>query len=55
MQVRAYAGMVMLGRWMLWQFTCAGSSNQTWTFTASSAAAGKFLIKSVGTGLCVSD
>jgi rhamnogalacturonan endolyase len=29
--------------------------NQLWTFSASSAATGKYLIKSVATGLCVSD
>jgi ricin-type beta-trefoil lectin protein len=39
----------------LWQYTCGGGGNQTWTFTPSSAASGKYLIKSVGTGLCVSD
>jgi hypothetical protein len=39
----------------LWQYTCGGSSNQTWTFTASTAASGKYVIKSVGTGLCISD
>src|SRR5688572_25021979 len=39
----------------LWQWTCGSSANQTWTFTASSAASGKYLIRSVATGLCVSD
>ncbi|MCP2322127.1 pectate lyase [Hamadaea flava] len=39
----------------LWQWTCGASTNQTWTFTASTAAAGKYIIKSVATGLCVSD
>jgi hypothetical protein len=39
----------------LQQWGCAGSSNQTWTLAASTAAAGKFLVKSAATGLCVSD
>lgn len=39
----------------LWQYTCGGSTNQTWTFTASTAAAGKYLVKSASSGLCLSD
>ncbi|MER7281012.1 pectinesterase family protein [Dactylosporangium sp. NPDC000244] len=39
----------------LWQYTCGVSTNQQWTFTASSAAAGKFVVKSVSSGLCLSD
>ncbi|GIH16804.1 hypothetical protein Raf01_49760 [Rugosimonospora africana] len=39
----------------LWQYTCGTSTNQQWTFTASSAASGKYLVKSVSSGLCLSD
>ncbi|BEL02717.1 hypothetical protein Q0Z83_009080 [Actinoplanes sichuanensis] len=39
----------------LWQWTCGAGANQTWSLTASTAAAGKFLIKSAVNGLCVSD
>ncbi|WP_238010441.1 RICIN domain-containing protein [Dactylosporangium sp. AC04546] len=41
----------------LQQWGCGDGTktNQQWTFTASSAAAGKYLIKNVATGLCVSD
>ncbi|MFF5082787.1 pectinesterase family protein [Actinoplanes sp. NPDC000266] len=39
----------------LWQWTCGASANQTWSLTASSAAAGKYLIKSAANGLCVSN
>jgi hypothetical protein len=39
----------------LWQYTCGGSSNQTWILTASTAASGKYLAKSVSSGLCLSD
>jgi pectin methylesterase-like acyl-CoA thioesterase len=39
----------------LWLWTCGGSANQTWQFTASSAASGKYLIKSAANGLCVSN
>ncbi|GAA1595723.1 pectinesterase family protein [Actinoplanes couchii] len=39
----------------LWQWTCGASANQTWTFTASTAAPGKYLIRSAANGLCVSD
>jgi pectin methylesterase-like acyl-CoA thioesterase len=39
----------------LWQWTCGASANQTWSFTASAAASGKFLIKSALNGLCVSN
>ncbi|MFB9180362.1 pectinesterase family protein [Dactylosporangium sucinum] len=41
----------------LQQWGCGDGTktNQLWTFTASSAAAGKYLIKNVATGLCVSD
>jgi ricin-type beta-trefoil lectin protein len=39
----------------LWQWTCGASVNQTWSFTASAAASGKFLIKSVLSGLRVSN
>ncbi len=39
----------------LWQYTCGNSANQQWTFTASSAAAGKYVVKSVSSGLCLSD
>ncbi|MFI5933830.1 pectinesterase family protein [Actinoplanes sp. NPDC051494] len=41
----------------LQQYGCGDGTktNQLWTFTASTAAAGKFLVKSVASGLCVSD
>ncbi|GAA1556364.1 hypothetical protein GCM10009827_091560 [Dactylosporangium maewongense] len=39
----------------LWQYTCGVSTNQQWTFTASSAAAGKYVVKSVSSALCLSD
>nr|BFE60553.1 hypothetical protein GCM10020063_050790 [Dactylosporangium thailandense] len=41
----------------LQQYGCGDGTktNQLWTFTASTAAAGKYLVKSVATGLCVSD
>jgi pectate lyase len=41
----------------LQQYGCGDGTkvNQLWTFTASSAAAGKYLVKSVATGLCISD
>ncbi|GIH11066.1 hypothetical protein Rhe02_91330 [Rhizocola hellebori] len=39
----------------LWQWTCGASSNQTWSFTASTAASGKYLIRSASSGLCASD
>ncbi|HTJ31873.1 MAG TPA: RICIN domain-containing protein [Dactylosporangium sp.] len=41
----------------LQQYGCGDGTktNQLWTFTASSAASGKFLAKSVATGLCISD
>ncbi|GGM55216.1 RICIN domain-containing protein [Dactylosporangium sucinum] len=41
----------------LQQWGCGDGTktNQLWTFTASSAAAGKYLIKNAATGLCVSD
>ncbi|WP_304524605.1 RICIN domain-containing protein [Dactylosporangium sp. AC04546] len=41
----------------LQQWGCGDGTktNQLWTFTASTAAAGKYLIKNVATGLCVSD
>ncbi|MBB2949226.1 hypothetical protein FB565_009031 [Actinoplanes lutulentus] len=41
----------------LQQYGCGDGlkTNQLWTFAASSAAAGKFLIKSVASGLCISD
>ncbi|WP_426511312.1 RICIN domain-containing protein [Dactylosporangium sp. McL0621] len=39
----------------LWQWTCGASANQTWQLTASTAAAGKYLIKSAASNLCVSD
>jgi hypothetical protein len=40
----------------LQQYGCGDGTkvNQLWTFTASAAAAGKFLVKSVATGLCLS-
>ena len=41
----------------LQQYGCGDGTktNQQWTFTASSATAGKYLIKNVASGLCVSD
>ncbi|MET7401946.1 RICIN domain-containing protein [Dactylosporangium sp. NPDC005572] len=41
----------------LQQWGCGDGTktNQQWTFTASSAAPGKFLIRNVSTGLCVGD
>ncbi len=41
----------------LQQYGCGDGTktNQLWTFTASSAASGKYLVKSVATGLCISD
>ncbi|MFC4071092.1 rhamnogalacturonan lyase family protein [Actinoplanes subglobosus] len=41
----------------LQQYGCGDGTktNQLWTFTASTAATGKFLVKSVATGLCVSN
>ncbi|MFI9847705.1 RICIN domain-containing protein [Nonomuraea sp. NPDC051941] len=41
----------------LQQWGCGDGSktNQQWTFTPSSAASGKYLVKSVATGLCVSN
>ncbi|BCY09055.1 pectinesterase family protein [Actinoplanes sp. L3-i22] len=41
----------------LQQYSCgdATKNNQLWTFTASTAASGKYLVKSVATGMCVSD
>ncbi|MFB9451261.1 RICIN domain-containing protein [Dactylosporangium vinaceum] len=41
----------------LQQYGCGDGTkvNQLWTFTASAVAAGKYVIKSVATGLCVSD
>ncbi|GIF23460.1 pectinesterase [Actinoplanes tereljensis] len=41
----------------LQQYSCgdATKNNQLWTFTASAAAAGKYQIKSVASGLCISD
>jgi len=41
----------------LQQYGCGDGTktNQLWTFTASSAASGKYLVKSVASGLCVSD
>ncbi|MFC7533053.1 RICIN domain-containing protein [Actinoplanes sp. GCM10030250] len=41
----------------LQQYGCGDGlkANQLWTFAASSAAAGKFLVKSVATGLCLSN
>ncbi|GIE95469.1 pectate lyase family protein [Paractinoplanes rishiriensis] len=38
----------------LQQYGCGTGTNQLWTFAASTAAAGKYLVKSVATGLCVS-
>ena len=37
------------------QSACSGAADQTWTFTASTAAAGKYTITNSGTGLCVSN
>jgi hypothetical protein len=39
----------------LWQWTCGASANQTWSFTVSTAASGKYLIKSALNGLCISN
>ncbi|XVV09849.1 RICIN domain-containing protein [Actinoplanes sp. CA-131856] len=41
----------------LQQYGCGDGlkTNQLWTFAASTAASGKFLVKSVATGLCVSN
>jgi pectinesterase len=41
----------------LQQYGCGDGTktNQLWTFTASTATPGKYLVKSVATGLCVSD
>jgi pectate lyase len=41
----------------LQQYGCGDGTktNQLWTFTASSAASGKYLVKSVASGLCISD
>ncbi|MBW6440383.1 RICIN domain-containing protein [Actinoplanes hulinensis] len=41
----------------LQQYSCgdATKNNQLWTFTASTAASGKFLVKSVASGLCISN
>ncbi|GAA0461084.1 rhamnogalacturonan lyase [Actinoplanes capillaceus] len=41
----------------LQQYGCgdATKNNQLWTFTASTAASGKFLVKSVASGLCISN
>jgi pectate lyase len=41
----------------LQQYGCGDGTktNQLWTFTASSAASGKYLVKSVVSGLCISD
>jgi pectinesterase len=41
----------------LQQYGCGDGTkiNQLWTVTASTAAAGKYLVKSAATGLCVSD
>ena len=41
----------------LQQYGCGDGTktNQLWTFTASTAASGKYLVKSVVSGLCVSD
>ena len=41
----------------LQQYGCGDGTktNQLWTFTASSATTGKYLVKSVATGLCISD
>ncbi|WP_368857808.1 RICIN domain-containing protein, partial [Nonomuraea sp. MG754425] len=41
----------------LQQWGCGdgAKANQQWSFSASSAASGKFLVRSVATGLCVSN
>jgi pectate lyase len=41
----------------LQQYGCGDGTktNQLWTFTASGAASGKYLVKSVASGLCISD
>jgi pectate lyase len=41
----------------LQQYGCGdgAKANQRWTFTASGATAGKFLVKNVASGLCISD
>ncbi|MEU4159208.1 RICIN domain-containing protein [Actinoplanes sp. NPDC026670] len=41
----------------LQQYGCGDGlkTNQLWTFAASTAASGKFLVKSVATGLCISN
>ncbi|KUL23950.1 RICIN domain-containing protein [Actinoplanes awajinensis] len=41
----------------LQQYSCGDNTknNQLWTFTASTAATGKYLVKSVATGLCLSN
>ena len=41
----------------LQQYGCGDGTktNQLWTFTASTAAAGKYLVKSAATGLCISN
>ncbi|WP_426503551.1 RICIN domain-containing protein [Dactylosporangium sp. McL0621] len=41
----------------LQQYGCGDGTktNQLWTFTASTAASGKYLVKSVASGLCISD
>ncbi|BCY08971.1 arabinofuranosidase catalytic domain-containing protein [Actinoplanes sp. L3-i22] len=41
----------------LQQYGCGDGtkSNQLWTFTASTTASGKYLVKSVASGLCISD
>ncbi|MBV1850747.1 pectinesterase family protein [Catellatospora tritici] len=39
----------------LQQWGCAAQTNQLWTFTASSAASGKYLVVSAATAQCVSD
>src|SRR5262249_18787362 len=41
----------------LQQYSCgdATKNNQLWTFTASAAASGKYVVKSVASGLCLSD
>ncbi|WP_050795834.1 RICIN domain-containing protein [Parafrankia sp. EUN1f] len=39
----------------LWQWSCHAGTNQTWKFSSSSAAAGKYLVRSVSSGLCMSN
>ncbi|GAA3269318.1 RICIN domain-containing protein [Dactylosporangium vinaceum] len=41
----------------LQQYSCGDSTknNQLWTFAASTATTGKYLVKSVASGLCISD